>query len=74
MYSYFFTVALKVLKYHRTASLKFKDYKDGKVKEDKEVIAQIYLDEAHSVTVPQKSLKENRAPSSKVSCLLYLEL
>ncbi len=56
-------------------SLKFKDYKDGKVKEDKEVTAQIHLDEAHSVTVPQKSLwEENKAPSLKVLCLLYLEL
>ncbi len=53
-------------------SLKLKDYKDG---EDKEVTAQIYLDEAHSVTVPQKSLREeNKAPSLKVSRLLYLEL
>ncbi len=56
-------------------SLKFKDYKDGKVKGDKEVTAQIYLDEAHSVTVSQKSLREeSKAPSLKVSRLLYLEL
>ncbi|XP_058646453.1 E3 ubiquitin-protein ligase DTX3L-like isoform X1 [Onychostoma macrolepis] len=62
------STALTVLKYHRTASLKFKDYQDGKVKGDKEVIAQIYLDEAHSVTGPQKSLlEENKAPSSKVN-------
>ncbi|XP_026096562.1 E3 ubiquitin-protein ligase DTX3L-like [Carassius auratus] len=59
------STALKVLKYHRTVSLKFKDYKDGK---DKEVTAQIYLDEAHSVCLPQKSLlEENKAPSSKVN-------
>ncbi|XP_042589418.1 uncharacterized protein LOC109076850 isoform X3 [Cyprinus carpio] len=59
------STALKVLTYHRTASLKFKGYKDGK---DKEVTAQIYLDEAHFVSVTQKSLlEENKAPSSKVN-------
>ncbi|XP_043107890.1 LOW QUALITY PROTEIN: E3 ubiquitin-protein ligase DTX3L [Puntigrus tetrazona] len=60
--------ALKMLKYHRTASLKFKDYKDGKVKEEKEIIVRIYLDEAQPVTVPQRSLmKENIALSYKVN-------
>ncbi|XP_051769508.1 uncharacterized protein dtex3lb.1 [Ctenopharyngodon idella] len=57
------STALEVLKKHTPISLKFKD-KEGKFKE---VAARICLDEARSVTVPQKSmLKENRAPSTKV--------
>ncbi|XP_052466406.1 uncharacterized protein LOC128022665 [Carassius gibelio] len=54
--------ALKVLKCHRTASLHFKNIKD-----DKKVTAQIYLDEAHPVTVQKTLLEENKAPSSKVN-------
>ncbi|XP_016297525.1 uncharacterized protein LOC107654785 [Sinocyclocheilus anshuiensis] len=61
------STALKILKYHRTASLHFKNVKDGKVKGDKEVTAQIYLDEADSVTVQMSLLEENKAPSSKVN-------
>ncbi len=53
-------------------SLKFKDYKDGKVKGDKEVTAQIYLDEAHSVTVPQKSLLEEKQSSITKGIMLNL--
>ncbi|XP_026076576.1 uncharacterized protein LOC113054964 [Carassius auratus] len=56
------STALKVLKCHRTASLHFKNIKD-----DKEVTAQIYLDEAHPVTVQKTLLEENKAPSSKVN-------
>ncbi|XP_059384929.1 uncharacterized protein dtx3lb.3 [Carassius carassius] len=61
------STALKVLKCHRTAPLHFKNIKDGKVKGDKEVAAQIYLDEAHSVTDLKTLLEENKAPSSKVN-------
>ncbi|ROL42417.1 hypothetical protein DPX16_8107 [Anabarilius grahami] len=57
------STALEVSKKLTPISLKFKD-KEGKFKE---VAAWICLDEARSVTVPQKSmLKENRAPSTKV--------
>ncbi|XP_050978925.1 E3 ubiquitin-protein ligase DTX3L [Labeo rohita] len=59
--------ALEVLKQHTTIYLKFKD-KDKDKDKEKEVATQICLDEAHSVTVPQKSLLEDKgAPSSKMN-------
>ncbi|XP_073682323.1 uncharacterized protein dtex3lb.1 [Garra rufa] len=58
------STAIDVLKNHTITSLKFKDIQFNR---NKEVAAQIYLDETNSVTVPQKSmLEENRALSSKV--------
>ncbi|XP_016297544.1 uncharacterized protein LOC107654801 isoform X2 [Sinocyclocheilus anshuiensis] len=60
------STALETLENHGTVSLNFKH-------ENKDATAQIFLDEAHSVTVSQNTSTsdKNRIPSSKVSSLLF---
>uniref|UniRef100_A0A8C2IJP9 E3 ubiquitin-protein ligase n=1 Tax=Cyprinus carpio TaxID=7962 RepID=A0A8C2IJP9_CYPCA len=53
--------ALKEVLKNQTTKLVLKD------KEDKEVTAQICLDDSHSVTVPQKSMLEDNVSSPKVN-------